>query len=350
MISCRRTAVALLSTLLASATNAQTGTSPESSEETGYSFKCSAAPSVQDWAAELDAIQPINPVFGGTLIVSLPPTPPAGDRRAACILAMYDARVEAIRRTELFDEVKISHEGAPGTRPAVPAHTFGLWVENGGVVVGYANAMRQSLMTAHPLDLWATRVVPAMLKAARGASDPAAPGIAATGIGGNAYFGFKGREYASYVDIRTAFAASEESYASGIRPSEPVGKRLLVVIPPESVLVAETSEAYRDGGVDPSGAFAKVAGSSAYFTRLGQAEALKKSGLFREIALEEKEVSDTPPGPYDAILWVKDTQADWTLTVTGHAPVAFAPPTSPDPEQMVLAVSDAFAKARSRAP
>lgn len=351
----RRLAAALLATLFASAgataqTGAQTGTSATSSEQSGYSFTCGTAPSVKDWAAELDAIQPVNPVFGGTLVVALPPAPPAGDRRAACLQAMYEARIEAIRRTELFDEVKVSHDGADGKRPALPARTFGLWVENNGLVAAYADAMRQSVMTAQPLDQWATQAMPAMLKAARKASDPAVPGIAATGIGGKAYFGFKGREYVSYDDIRSAFAAGEESYAGDIHPAKPVGKRLLVVIPPESFLVAKLSEAYRAGGLDPSGSFAKVAGSSAYFTRLGQAEALKKSGLFNEIALEEKEVSEAPAGAYDAVLWVKGAEAAWTLSVGGHAPVAFAPPAGPNPEEMVLAVSDAFAKARTTAP
>lgn len=329
-------------------TGAPTGTSPDSSDQAGYSFKCGATPSLQDWAAELDTIQPINPVFGGTLIVSLPAAP-AGDRRAACLTAMYEARVEAIRRTELFDEVKISHDGANGVRPALPARTFGLWVENNGMVAGYADAMRQSMMTAQPLDQWATQAVPALLKAARKASDPAVAGIAATTIGGMPYFGFKGREYASYPDIRTAFALGEASYAGGIHPAkQPVGKKLLVVIPPESLLVARVAEAYSAGGVDPSGSFAKVAGSSAYFIRLGQAQALKKSGLFREIALEEKEVSEAPAGGYDAVLWVKGTEAEWTLSVGGHAPVAFTAPAGADPEEMVLAVTDALAKAQSR--
>jgi len=123
-----------------------------------------------------------------------------------------------------------------------------------------------------------------------------------------------------------------------------------VVIPPESFLVAKVTEAYREGGLDPSGAYAKVAGSSAYFTRLGQAQALKKSGLFREIALEEREVSEAPAGSYDAVLWVKEAEADWTLTVGGHPAVAFAAPGGGNPESMVLAVSDAFAKARSLEP
>ena len=348
----RLAASALIALFFASAapaqTGAQTGTSPESSDKTGYSFKCGTSPSVQDWAAELDEIQPINPVFGGTLIVSLPPAPPASDRRAACLQAMYEARVEAIRRTELFDEVKITHDGANGARPALPARTFGLWVENSGVVGGYGDAMRQSLMTAQPLDLWATQAAPAMFKAARKASDPTLAGIAATTIGGTPYFGFKGHEYASYADIRSAFAAGEATYAGGIHSAKPVGKKLLVVIPPESFLVAKISEAYSAGGIDPSGAFAKVAASSAYFARLGQAQALKKSGLFREISLEEKEVSEAPAGAYDAILWVNGTDAEWTLSVGGHDPVAFVPPAGADPEEMVLAVSDAFAKAQAR--
>jgi len=348
MMSRRLAASALIAALFASRAQAQTGTSPESSDKTGYSFTCGAAPSVRDWAAELDAIQPINPVFGGTLIVSLPPAPPADDRRAACLQAMYEARVEAIRRTELFDEVKITHDGANGARPALPARTFGLWVENSGVVGGYADAMRQSLMTAQPLDQWAAQAAPALFKAARKASDPSVAGIAATTIGGTPYFGFKGHEYASYPDIRSAFAAGEAAYAGGIQPAKPVGRKLLVVIPPESVLVAKISEVYSAGGIDPSGAFAKVAGSSAYFARLGQAQALKKSGLFREIALEEKDVSEAPAGAYDAILWVKGADAAWTLSVGGHAPVAFVPPAGGDPEEMVLAVSDAFAKAQAR--
>jgi hypothetical protein len=349
MKSRRLAAAALIAALFASAAGAQTGTSPDSSDQAGYSFKCGLAPSFQDWAAELDAIQPINPVFGGTLIVSLPPAPPQGDRQAACMQAMYEARVEAIRRTELFDEVKISHDGAPGTRPALPARTFGLWVENGGMVAGYADAMRQSVMTAQPLDQWASQALPAMMKSARKASDPAVAGIAATTIGGIPYFGFKGREYASSAEIRSAFAAGEASYAGGIHPArQPVGKRLLVVIPPESLLVARVTEAYSAGGVDPSGSFAKVAGASAYFTRLGQAQALKKSGLFREIALEEREVSEAPAGGYDAVLWVKGTEAEWTLSVGGHAPVAFTPPAGTDPEEMVLAVTDALAKAQTK--
>jgi hypothetical protein len=350
MTSRRLVAAVLIASLLGSAASmAQTGTSPDSSDRSGYSFKCSTAPSTRDWAAELDAIQPLNPVFGGTLIVSLPPAPPDSDRRAACLAAMYEARVEAIRRTELFDEVKISHDGTDGARPTIPARTFGLWVENNGMVAGYADAMRQSVMTAQPLDQWATEAMPALLKAARKASDPSVAGIAATTIGGTPYFGFKGREYASYRDIRSAFAAGEVSYAAGIRPARlPVGKTLLVVIPPESLLVARITEAYSAGGVDPSGSFAKVAGSSAYFIRLGQAQALKKSGLFREIALEEKDVSAPPAGAYDAVLWVNGTAADWTLSVGGHDPVAFSPPTGTDPEQMVLAVSDAFAKAQTR--
>jgi hypothetical protein len=345
----RLAATALLASFFSLAAGAQTGTNPQSSAQTGYSFACGADPSSQDWAAELDAIQPANPVFGGTLIVSLPPAPQAGDRRAACLQAMYEARIEAIRRTELFDEIKVSRDGADGARPALPPRTFGLWIENGGVIVGYADAMRQSLMTAQPLDQWA-RTVPAVLKAARSASNREAQGIAATGIGGNIYFGFKGREYASYAEIRSAFAAEEADYAGGIHPAKPLGKRLLVVIPPESVLVAKTSEAYREEGGDPSGAFARVAGSSAYFARLGQAQALKKSGLFHEVALEEKEISQAPAGTYDAILWVKGTEADWTLTVGGRTPVAFSAPTGTDPEQMVLAVSDALAKAQSRTP
>ncbi|HMA52072.1 MAG TPA: hypothetical protein VKP60_20075 [Magnetospirillaceae bacterium] len=356
MKSRRMAAAALIASLFGSAgavaqTGAPTGTSPDSTEQTGYSFKCGPTPSAQDWAAELDAIQPVNPVFGGTLIVSLPPAPPEGNRRAACMQAMYEARVEAIRRTELFDEVKISHDGASGARPTLPARTFGLWVENSGMVAGYADAMRQSVMTPQPLDQWAAQAMPAMLKAARKASDPAVAGIAATTIGGTPYFGFKGREYASYADIRSAFAAGEASYAGGIHPAkQPVGKKLLVVIPPESFLVARVTEAYTAGGLDPSGSFAKVAGSSAYFTRLGQAQALKKSGLFREIAVEEKEVSEAPAGAYDAILWVKGTEAEWTLSVGGHAPVAFVPPAGTDPEQMVLAVTDALAKAQAKDP
>jgi hypothetical protein len=347
----RRLAAAFALSLFAAAARAQTdaatGTSPDSSDKTGYIFKCGTAPSVRDWTAELDAIQPVNPVFGGTLIVSLPPAPPAEDRRAACLQAMAEARAEAIRRTELFDEVRISHDGASGVRPLLPARTFGLWTENGGMVAGYADAMRQSVMTAQPLDQWATQSLPTLLKAARKASDPSIAGIAATTIGGVPYFGFKGREYASPDALRAAFAAGEASYAGNAQPAQPVGRKLLVVIPPEAFLAAKIGEAYSAGGLDPSGSFAKVAASSAYFTRLGQAQALKKSGLFSEIALEEKEASETPGGSYDAILWVKGTAAEWTLSVGGHDPVAFVAPAGTDPEQMVLAVADAFARART---
>lgn len=314
-------------------------------EDQGYSFRCGESPSVQDWAAELDKIQPVNPVFGGTLIVSLPPKPAAGDGRAACLQAMYEARIEAIRRTEIFDEVKVSYDDVKGARPALPPRTFGLWVENDGLVAAYGDAMRQSTMTAQPLDAWATQALRGVLKAARAASNPASTDIAATGVGNSRYFGYKGREYLSYAELRGAFADNEKDYVGGIRPAQPVGKRLLVVIPPERSLVARLTEHFREG--DPSGNFGKVAGSSAYFSHLGQADALKKSGLFREIAVEEKDVETVPAGAYDAVLWIKDGAYDWTLSVADRPAIEFASPEGQDPEQMVLAVTDAYVKAQS---
>jgi hypothetical protein len=317
-------------------------------EDQGYSFRCSETPSVQDWAAELDKIQPVNPVFGGTLIVSLPPKPAAGDARGACLQAMYEARIEAIRRTEIFDQVTVSYDDIAGARPVLPPRTFGVWVEHDGLIAGYADAMRQSTMTAQPLDLWATQTLRGVLKAARAGSNPSSTDIAATGVGPTKYFGYKGHEYISYGDLRSAFAANEKDYAGGIRPAQPVGKRLLVVIPPEQTLVARLTEHFREG--DPSGSFGKVAGSSAYFAHLGQADAVRKSGLFREIAVEEKDVEEVPAGSYDAVLWIKDGAYDWTLSVGGHPAIQFASPAGADPEQMVLAVTDAYVKAQSTSP
>lgn len=97
MKSRRLAAAALFAAFSAAAAAGPTGTSPDASAGSGYSFTCGSAPSVADWAAELDAIQPVNPVFGGTLVVSLPPAPPAGDRRAACmiVLAVSDAFAKA---------------------------------------------------------------------------------------------------------------------------------------------------------------------------------------------------------------------------------------------------------------
>ena len=335
----RPTAAALFITFFAGAACAA---------EEGYSFRCSDNPSVQDWAEELGHIQPVNPVFGGTLLVSLPPKPAAGDARGACLQAMYEARIEAIRRTEIFDTVKVSYDDAAGRRPALPPRSFGLWVENDGLIAGYGDAMRQSTMTAQPLDVWATQTLRIVLKAARAASNPASTDIAATGVGASKYFGYKGREYLSYADLRSAFADNEKDYVGGIRPAQPVGKRLLVVIPPEHSLVARLTEHFREG--DPSGSFGKVAGSSAYFSHLGQADALKKSGLFHEIAVEEKDVEDVPPGSYDAVLWIRDGAYDWTLSVLGRPAIEFASPEGADPEQMVLAVTDAYVKAQSTRP
>ncbi len=341
-------AAALFLSVVSFAAAAQTGTVP-APEEVGYSFHCSPVASVQDWAAELDKIQPLNPVFGGTLIVSLPPAPPAGDSRRACLQAMYEARVEAIRRTELFDEVKVSYDDVAGARPALPPRSFGVWVQNQGLVAGYEDAMRQSMMTAEPLDAWAVQALRYIFKGVRAASNADMTDIAATGVGNTPYFGYRGREYVSYAALRGAFAADERDYAAALRAAfPPLGKRLLVVIPPEQSLVAKLTEHFGEG--DPTGNFGKVAGSSAYFTHLGQADAVKKSGLFHEIAVEEKDLEDVPAGSYDAVLWIQDGAYDWTLSVGGHPAIRFAAPSSQDPKQMVLAVTDAYAKAQSAQP
>jgi len=324
---------------VAAQTPAATGTTTGAPGK-GYSFKCSDTPSAQDWQSELAAIKPLAPI-GAPLHAFLPP--PAGpDKQSRCIRAMYDARIEALRRTGLFSSVDVREDPTPGIRPDTQGAGYWVWVDNFIMVISYEDSRRWILInTEQRLDAW-TDGLPKFLKSVEASADKNSPAINVQGVGSNSYYGYKGREYISYSDIRPALMASADALLAATSRAQRVGHRALVRIPTEENFIADFQKRMQLGSVDPTGSFTRIAGSATYSWQSLQAKAIRKSGLFDETIIEESD-DPAPDGDYDAVIWTNISDHNkWHVRTRGHGDALLQPQDIQTADQWVNRVRDAL--------
>lgn len=341
------TCLGLASAVAAQTPSAATGTTVAPGGK-GYSFKCSDTPSLQDWSAELDAIKPLPPI-GAPLRVLLPV--PTADKKSLCIGAMYEARVEAMRRSGLFSSVDVVEDSAPGIRPDTRQEGYWVWVDTYAMVVSYGDGRRSNLFfNALPLNGWVA-ALPKFLQSVKDAGDKNSPSVSLVGIGSNSYYGYRGREYISYSDVRAALMAFAKSFADQTQPVKRSGHRALVLFPPEETQIDDGVRRFHLGSMDPTGSFSKIAGSATYSVQTGEANAIRKSGLFQETTVEERNVSGVPEGDYDAVIWT--TVADygkWHVQLKDRQPVLLTPQNYENGAQWIAALTKAFDIAAMQAP
>lgn len=322
------------------ATGTQIG--PTSSDK-GYTFKCGAVPSVNDWSAELNLVQP-QPRLGGTVKVVLPP---AGvDLSSACLNAMFEARIEAIRRAGFFDAIDVRHDGN-GFRPENQEEGFWIWVEDGNFVASYGKAIRFSLPNKPPrLEGWVTGLK-TVFDNLKKTADAGSNAIALTTVGLSNYYGYRGVEYLTFDELRTTLMDEAASTATRTQKVKEIGLRALVVIPPEKSVVATwttSAKAVPNAAIN----LGLTLGTNAYAGIVGQAKAFERSGLFRQAVIEEKDVTDPDDGGYDAVIWMRSSDTGkWYMRLKGHNTVPFKALVTNEPNKWVSAVMDAAVRARA---
>jgi len=307
----------------------------------GYSFKCSGTPSVNDWSAELDAVHPQNTI-GGSLVALLPQVGP--DPRSACTIAMFEARIEAMRRAKLFDSVEIRRNDSVGLRPQTEADGFWIWSENGALVASYGRGIRMILpVNPQRLDGWVAGLTTFFVNLKK-TSDQTSAAINLSTVGLSNYYGYRGVEYLDLNDVRSALLAQADLTAAKTRNVAEIGRTALVMVPTEKAVIATwTASAQKIPNMANN--LGVTLGISSYASILGQAKAIQRSGLFRQTAVQETDVTDPDIGGYDAIIWMKSTDTGkWYLRRKGRTTVPFKALVTEEPDKWISVVTDALSK------
>jgi hypothetical protein len=315
-----------------------------------YSFKCSTPPSVNDWSAELNAIQPQAPI-APRLIVQLPPA--GKDQASACANAQLEARIEALRRAQLFGDIVVRHEGVAGFPPADRTEDgYWMWVENGALVVSYGQAMRSALpFNAQRLELWVKGLKPSFDNMKKMA-DKESLAVSTVSVGASNYYGYRGVEYIAFSDLRAAMLAHAEEIAQKTTKVKEVGQSLLILTPPESAVVAVWSKSMQNAAVPNAGTnLGLITGTNTYANLQSAAKAVERSGLFRKTTLREEDATDPDFTGYDAVLWIRSADnGKWYVHLKGHKALQFKTLVTPEPDKWIEKVSAAIADARADKP
>jgi hypothetical protein len=342
-------AVILLTTLGACAQGPAptNGNSTSAAAANQYTFKCSDHPSLNDWAEELNAIKPMP--GAGTPLHVLLPLATGTDKVSQCMRAMYEARVEAMRRSGLFPSVEVLEDPTPGLRPDTSMEDYWVWIDGYTMVASYGNGVRSNLLyNNQKLDGWVGGL-PRFLKGLKDQANKTSPNISVTGIGANSYYGYQGREYIAYEDIRPALANTAKAFVDGTHPDHRQGQRVLIVHPSESDVIADNVRRLSLGKMDPTGSFGKIAGAGSYSWLHAKAEAIRKAGLFAQTTVEEKNLSAAPDGNYDALIWTATADASkWHVQARNGQPIMLPAQSGEDGDHWIASVKDALA--RSKAP
>jgi len=312
-----------------------------------YGFKCGSVPSINDWSAELGAVQP-QARIGGTLSALLPPV--AGDLKSACINAQFEARIEAIRRAGYFDKVIVRHDGNDGIRPAGQEDGFWIWTENGMLVTSYGKAMRSPLpINPQRLESWVTGLPP-YFENLRKTADEGSNAVTLSSVGLSNYFGYRGVEYVTFGDLRGALVEDADRFAAKTSKVKSIGAKALVIIPLESSVIATWSASAKNIP-NLNANIGLVTGTGSFVTMTGQAAAIQRSGLFRQTAIEQRDVTDPDNGDYDAVIWIRPTDTSkWYLRLKGGRTTPFKTVVGADPDLWMKAVFEAVTQARNTKP
>lgn len=324
-----------------------TGTLPTQANANGYSFKCSTPPSVNDWSAELAAVQP-QAQIAPLITIQLPPA--GKDQLSACTNAQFEARIEALRRAKLFEQVVVRHDGFAGFPPGDRTEDgYWMWVENSALVASYGKGMRSPLtLNAKRLDGWVAGVKP-FFDNIRNLADRNSPAISTVSVGASNYYGYHGVEYVAFSDLRDALVASADETARKTSKAKEVGQSLLILIPPESAVVAAWSKSVKVVNIPNGGTnLGLITGTSTYTNIVEQAEAIERSGLFRKTTIREEDATDPSLTGYDAVLWLRSADTGkWYVHLPGHNARPFQVLVTQDPDKWIEKVAAAIAAAKA---
>lgn len=331
-------------------TTGSTGTIYDPARTNGYSFKCSTPPSVNDWASELNAVQPQTQI-APVLHVQLPQ--PGKDQMSACLNAQFEARIEAMRRAKLFGDITVTHDGIAG----FPAEDRGdegywMWVENNGLVLSYGKSMRSTLMVnSQRLEVWVTMLKP-FLDNLKTIGDKNSQAVSTVSVGASNYFGYRGVEYIVFSDLRAALLANAEATALKTSPVKETGKTLLILTPPEHAVIDTWSKSVKNVNIpNASSNLGLITGTNSYASILQQAKSIEHSGLFKKTIIREEDAVDPDIAGYDAVLWIRSADTGkWYLHVKDHKTLQFKTLVTPEPDKWIEKVSTAIADARADRP
>jgi TonB family protein len=278
-----------------------------------FILKCSAKPSAEDFTDQLATVAAGQKTQGRARLV-LPPA--TGAPGAACAEFYHRAQIEAMRRAALFDQLDVEETGVEEVRPRAKDEDYLLWLQGGQMVVAYHDGPRAALPNnGSGLAAWA-RQAPNSLKQVHDLRLSNTLSVNATWIAGQPYIAFRGKEYLTTADLEYEVRADADAEARAIPSAPAIGKRARVIIASETVLMAQgesqaTSMTATLARVAPqvNNPFSAVALSQlssrmvAYSLSQGWAQALRQSGLFKTVEIDEADAADQAVSGYDAVIW-----------------------------------------------
>ena len=276
-----------------------------------FVLKCSAQPSDADYAEQLAAVEPQTKI-GGTARLSLPPV--GGAPQTVCTERFYRALAESLRRSQIFDRLDVVETGVEEVRPRSAGEDYTLWIQGGALAIAYRGGARSPINNnAQGLSVWA-RSLPQHLKQAQTFQGVSGYSISASMIAGQPYIAYRGGEYLTTVDLVSHVRHEVEEEGRTLRQGPPMGKRLHVLLASEAAAITRS-----EANAAKAATYLAAASSPAnlnlisvsqltltmigYTTAQAQAQALRQTGIYQTIDIEEGDAADPALGSYDAVMW-----------------------------------------------
>lgn len=270
-------------------------------------------------AAEVAAVKP-RASSGRRLRVVLPPPP---DRELAIDRFYYrldQARVEALRRSGLFDDVTV--EATASRDPGVEGRDFVLFRAGDVWKIKDARDRRLRLLVAPDANAFVAHVENA-LKDFAGELD----WLGVTPVKGGVVYQYQGREYSGLRALKVALDGQRRGdEARLVRASHPLGGRVLVVLP------ADSRSALSLGGKMPEQSpFAQGLQGFDAFQRHSDRRVgafVAASGLF-DAAEVVTSAAEPDSSSHDWVLWRRPGDAKWLARPRGGRAAELAMPDDP---------------------
>lgn len=280
---------------------------------TPFVLKCAAHPEA-DFADQIAAVEPPAVRVGGSARLTLPPV--AGTPQGQCAGRYYRALADSLRRSRLFDRLDVVENGIEDVRPRSQGEDFTLWIQAEALAVAYRGGARSPVANdGQGLAAW-VRSLPSHLQQVQIRQGNGGYSLSASLIAGQPYLAYRGREYLTTVDLvrEVRRETAEELRTLPAAHGAALGRRLHVQLASEAEVIAraEAANAKAAGFLKPSATPANTTllaisqlslAMIGYTTSQAQAQALRGSGFYQTVDLEEGDAPDPALGDYDAVMW-----------------------------------------------
>lgn len=226
------------------------------------------------------------------------------------IQTMLDqARVEAVRRSDLFAQVTV--EVADVSLPGPAGHDYVMWRDGGYWLIRHGEGPRSMLFIANEgIAAW-VKLLPRAVAEARKVAQSDARFLRTLFLGGRHIFSYAGKEYISVADLEKAMIADMVGNARKVQPAaHPLGGNARIVL---ATQLKAPKFGPRQG--------LEVTLAELTFHRaiaLGKVAAIKASGLFDRVVVETADVLDLSADGYDVVIWqVGNQPTTWLFRIAG---------------------------------